>query len=196
MASSMYKRGGFAEQTHFIGIPVSIELEELVAECREHMSCVYGCHSGYGTPPHITLIAPFALADGLESRDLIEAAYSAAEECKAQNLLPLQVEVCGFGCFSERTLFANVKDSDAWQNLHSLFCKKISSALPASVKKSGKSFYPHLTIANRDIPTGAMDEALKHFSQLNLNESFTADSIAIYMRNSTGGWKEWQRIGC
>ncbi|HAM77597.1 MAG TPA: hypothetical protein DCP61_00195 [Treponema sp.] len=192
----MYKKKGFSEQTHFIGIPVSIELEELVEECREYMSSVYGCHSGYGTPPHITLIPPFALADGFDGGDLLDAVYSAADECKALNLLPLQVDVCGFGSFSERTLFANVQDSDGWQKLYSVFCKKISSAIPAAVKKGGRRLCPHLTIANRDIPSGAMDQALKHFAQLNLNESFTADSIAIYTRNSGGGWKEWQRSDC
>ncbi|MBQ1591338.1 MAG: 2'-5' RNA ligase family protein, partial [Treponema sp.] len=93
-------------------------------------------------------------------------------------------------------LFANVQDSEGWQKLYSVFCKKISSAIPAAVKRGGRRFCPHLTIANRDIPSGAMDQALKHFSQLNLNESFTANSIAIYTRNSGGGWKEWQRIDC
>ena len=38
-------------------------------------------------------------------------------------------------------------------------------------------------------------KTLKHFAELNLNETFTAEEIAIYTRTPTGGWQEWRRVG-
>ncbi|WP_288603196.1 hypothetical protein [uncultured Treponema sp.] len=38
-------------------------------------------------------------------------------------------------------------------------------------------------------------KTLKHFAELNLNETFIAEEIAIYTRTLTGGWQEWRRVG-
>ena len=61
-------------------------------------------------------------------------------------------------------------------------------------RKTGRRFYPHISIANRDIPSGAMDEALGHFSQLGLQYSFRADTVAIFTRTREGGWTVGREI--
>lgn len=186
--------GVFVHHSHFLGLPVPSGIEEMIFDCRDYMQSAYGCKSGYGTPPHITLIAPFTLPDGLTDRSVYECAFSALGDCRLQGLFPFEVSINGFGCFSERTLFAHVEDSETWQKLHSLFISQFSKEIPGAIKRSDRRFYPHLSVANRDIPAGAMDEALKHFAQLNLSEQFTASEICIYTRTASGDWKEGVRL--
>lgn len=181
--------------THFIGLPVPVELEELVADCRDYMNATYGCKSGYGTPPHITLIAPFKLPDNSDWSELavFNLAADCMEECRTQKIIPFKAKVEGFGAFADRTLFAHVCDDENWQKIHSVFAKGFGR-IPGAIKKPERKFYPHLSVANRDIPFGAMDAALKHFNELNLCEEFLAEEICVYVRNNKGGWTEGGRI--
>ncbi len=179
--------------THFIGIPVPESLCDIVKESREWMTYVYGCKSGYGTPPHITLVPPFALDKQNTQKD-VELATSKALE-KAIGLFPLEVNISGFGAFSERTVFAAVKDSPSWQKLHEIFISTFASDFAGQVKKSKRLFCPHLTIANRDIPSGTMDEILKHFATMQVQETFEARSVCIYVRTKSGSWTCGQEIG-
>lgn len=180
--------------THFIGAPVSLDLEDLVNDCRDWMSNNFACKSGHGTPPHITLLAPFSLPRGFSDGDVFETAAVAFSECFQKNVIPFAAEISGFGAFAERTLFLNVMDSKNWQDAHSIFAKKFSANILSQVKKSARKFFPHLTIANRDIPPGTMDEALRHFSELDFKSKFDLNVICVYARNSNGGWIEARRF--
>ena len=181
--------------THFIGVPITAELEELVAECRDYMNAAYGCKSGYGTPPHITLIAPFKLPrdSGWSEQCVFNLAADCLKECAAQKIIPFNAKIQGFGAFAERTLFAHVCDGENWQKMHSVFAGAFGK-IPGAIKKPERKFYPHLSVANRDIPYGAMDAALKHFAELNLCSEFCVQEICVYVRNSRGGWTEGARI--
>lgn len=188
-------KGNLPHHTHFIGIPVPTDLEDTIFECRNYMHEVYGCKSGYGTPPHITLIAPFSLPENLDDNDVLDALSAAMTQAFVQGAFPFEVKISGFGCFSDRTLFAHVEDSNCWQKIYSIFSKAFTQKIPGCIKRTDRKFYPHLSVANRDIPTSAMNKVLKHFAELNLNETFIAEEIAIYTRTLTGGWQEWRRVG-
>lgn len=171
-----------------MGISLPSDLEDVIEGCRSWMEGAYGCKSGHGTPPHITLLAPFALPPEYTEPDLLTCCAEAVKASSEKGLLPLLVSVDGFGSFAERTLFAHVVDSDGWQNLYGSFVRTFQARMPGLLKKTGRRFYPHISIANRDIPAGAMDEALRHFSRLGLHASFDATGITIFSRTKTGGW--------
>lgn len=152
------------------------------------MEGAYGCRSGHGTPPHITLLAPFSLFPEYTEKDVFSCCAEAAEEAFGKGLLPLAVSVDGFGSFSERTLFAHVTDGEGWQNLYEEFVRIFQARMPGLLKKTGRRFYPHISIANRDIPAGAMDEALRHFAGLSLHARFEAAAVTVFSRTQTGGW--------
>lgn len=188
------QKNTFFRHTHFIGAPVPLELEDLVNECRDWMSNNFACKSGHGTPPHITLLAPFSLPREFNDDNVFETAAAAFSECVQKNVIPFTARICGFGAFAERTLFLNVEDSKDWQDAQSIFTKKFSANILSQTKKSARKFFPHLTIANRDIPPGTMDEALKHFSELDFKSEFNLNAICVYTRNSSGGWIETRRF--
>ena len=184
----------FFRHTHFIGAPVPLELEDVVNECRDWMASNFGCKSGHGTPPHITLLAPFSLPSEFSESDVFETAGAAFSECVQKNVIPFTARICGFGAFAERTLFLNVEDCENWQDAHSIFAKNFSAEILSQTKKSARKFFPHLTIANRDIPPGTMDVALEHFSELDFKTEFHLNAICVYARNSHGGWTEAKRL--
>ena len=193
--NARFRPGNGQRHTHFIGITLPPDLAETVEDCRSWMEGSYACKSGHGTPPHITLLAPFALFPEYTERELESCCAEAVEGAFRDGLLPLSVCVEGFGSFSERTLFAHVKDSEGWQNVYGQFVRIFQSRMPGLLKKTGRRFFPHISIANRDIPAGAMEEALRHFAQMGLEYRFQAGSVSVFTRTRDGGWTVGARLG-
>lgn len=174
------------QQTHFIGVLVPDPPAAVLQNCREWMRAQYDCRSGYGTPVHITLIPPFRLDDLFSDGDVREAVQNAARVW-SESANPLTCFVDGFGTFSGRTLFAHVKPSAGWENLRNTVYGELAKQCPRTARKDSRTFVPHITVANRDIPEGAAAAALVHFSELNLKESFPVGNITVFIR-SNGKW--------
>ena len=87
-----------------------------------------------------------------------------------------------FDAFGDRTLFANVVAGDAWTKLRDKTVQAILNTCPGCTKKDKKSFQPHATVANRDIPVGVMTKVLQVMNELNLEEYFPVDNFTIFER--------------
>lgn len=170
-------------QTHFVGILASEGLSETLMRCRHWMGEVYGCRSGFATPIHVTLIPPFALREPGE----IDALARAIEQT-ARKADPFAASAAGFGAFGERTVFARVVPDPRWLELRDALFAEASRALPGILRKDARPFTPHLTVANRDIPAGAIPRALERFGALGLDEAFPVDRIALFERRG-GVWE-------
>jgi 2'-5' RNA ligase len=177
----------YIQQTHFIGVTVPDALSQTLEECRTWMHEQYGCRSGYSTPIHITLIPPFHLEESYHEEQLLESVCAAGARCAGQSLFPFTVPVDGFGSFAERTLFAHVCSGGSWEALRNAVYDELLARCPGCVQRDRRPFTPHLTIANRDIPAGAVPEALRHLSELELHTEFSADTIAVFKRQN-GRW--------
>ncbi len=185
----------FQTQTHFVGVMVPSEIEEKILEFRSYMSERYGCKSGHGTPPHITLIPPFLLPGDFDDGDVKSSVENAIQKAQKSSVLPFDARISGFGAFEERTLFAHVEQDEKWTALRDAFVQSFQTNIPGSVRKSSKIFTPHITVANRDIPKGTMDEALQFFSRIDFSAEFQVEEICIFVRNSKGGWEEGVCLG-
>ena len=168
---------------------VPSEIEEKILEFRSYMSERYGCKSGHGTPPHITLIPPFMLSGDFDDGDVKSAVEDAVQKATKSGVLPFDAKISGFGAFEERTLFAHVESDERWTKLRDFFTQSFQTNLPGSVRKSSKIFTPHVTVANRDIPAGIMDEALQFLSNMDFHAEFSVEEIALFKRTSRGGWE-------
>ncbi len=170
-------------QTHFIGVPAPEDLARFLSTCRTWMGSKYGCKSGFRTPFHVTLAPPFSLTDGESIRALarsLEAYSSGAESFMSR--------VCGFGSFGEKTVFARVIPDQRWDSLRDGLYAAIAQALPGVLKKDARQFTPHLTVANRDIPPGAVAHALQYLGDFGLDEGFAVDRLALFERRG-GIWE-------
>ena len=167
------KQKYFIQQTHFIGVLLPKDLEETLENCRKYMNRTYGCKSGYGTPVHITLIPPFCLQEDFSTEDL----KNGIEEYVLNRQLNFTASIENFNSFGDRTIFANVIQDENWTKLRDEILKGIFTACPGCIKSDKKPFRPHATVANRDIPQGAIPDALKVLNELNLSEDFPVDKL-------------------
>lgn len=162
-------------QPHFIGVPVPDDLAEFLGHCRSWMGRKYGCKSGFRTPFHVTLVPPFSLTDGESIRALalsLEAYASRADSFMSR--------ASGFGSFGERTVFARVIPDQRWVALRDGLYTALTRAIPGVLTKDARPFTPHLTVANRDIPPGAVAHALQYFGDLGLDADFPVDVLALF----------------
>lgn len=187
MKNTARSRNGAREKTHFVGALVSDELTDTLEGFRGWMRSALGCRSGQETPVHITLIPPFSLGEESSTERLALSLQCAAEELIGSGLLPFDADVEGFGAFEERTVFARVLPDPRWEKLKAEISSAVRREIP-SVKIDRRAFFPHLTVANRDIPPGGVALALSRFSELNLKESFRIDNIALFTRSESGTW--------
>lgn len=179
----------FVKQTHFVGVPLPDELCATLETCRAWMNARYGCKSGHATPLHVTIVPPFCLDEKFTNSDLRGAMQDAADAWLAANK-KLVCEVSGFGAFSTRTIFAHVAPSAEWTLFRDIAYRALLAKCPGTAKRDARVFTPHITVANRDIPSGAMRPALEHFETLHLQERFEVRSLALFARNARGGWTE------
>ena len=179
-------------QTHFIGILVPENVCAPLEACRAWMRARFGCKSGQGTSLHITLVPPFCLDEKFSERTLLEARDEATSAWTAKNKT-LRCAVNDFGAFSSRTIFAHVEPTIEWTTLRTLVYDSLLTKCPGTTKRDTRTFVPHITVANRDIPSGAIEDALSYFDSLNLHESFDVRSITLFaMRERT--WTERETL--
>ena len=179
-------RSAVFQQTHFLGVLIPEDITLTLEDCRRYMNEAYGCKSGYGTPIHVTLVPPFHLPEEYKTADLIQAIQKEVLPAAAQ--LKFDAHIDNFDAFGDRTIFAKVIRDEKWTALRDKVLVAVLKAAPGCTKKDQRLFQPHLTVANRDIPTGVSADALQVMNELNLVEDFPVDNITIFERKG-GKWE-------
>ena len=173
----------FPQQTHFIGVLLPEDITLTLEDCRRYMREAYDCKSGHATPIHVTLVPPFRLSEEYSSEDIARTIE--------KEVLPKGLSFTGhidnFDAFGDRTLFAKVVTDAKWVALRDAVYGAVVKAAPGGTKKDGRPFAPHLTVANRDVPSGVMTVALQVMNELKLVEDFPVDNITIFERQN-GKW--------
>lgn len=179
------KNKNFPQQTHFLGVLIPDDLTLTLEDCRRYMSETYGCHSGYGTPIHVTLVPPFHLPEEYTTEDLVQTIETDVLP-EAENL-KFDAHIDNFDAFGDRTIFAKVIYDDKWTALRDKVISAVLKAAPGCTKKDQRPYQPHLTVANRDIPAGVSKDVLEVMNDMNLVEDFPVDNITIFERRN-GRW--------
>jgi 2'-5' RNA ligase len=159
-------------------------LAAAIHEYRLWIGSRYGCSSGFRTPPHVTLIPPFELAG---TEDLPDLELALAEFARGQP--PFLARVEGFGAFGDRTVFASPVEQPEWGALHRNLYRHIGHDFPGLIRPDKRPFHPHVTIANRDIPSGASLEILAHLRAAGINVDYPVDHLAL-MEYESWAWTE------
>lgn len=182
----MNRKNFFPQQTHFIGVLVPDEIAAKIEDCRRYMNEKYGCKSGHATPVHVTLVPPFRLSEEFSTKDLTDAIISDVLPFSSE--LKFTAQVNNFDAFGDRTIFAKVVQDEKWTKLRDKVFGSVLKAAPGCVKRDNRLFQPHLTVANRDIPSGVSSDALKVMNELNFIEDFEVDNITVFERQN-GKWR-------
>lgn len=170
----------------FVAVMADESLAARIETFRAWARETLGCRSGQRTPPHVTLVPPFALPPG--SLDGLVSVLTAA----ALAAVPFVARVEGFNSFGERTLFARVVPGPDWDSLRDVVYGVASSQRPvlaARFPHPRVPFHPHLTIANRDIPPGSARAALSELRARGFSAEMPVDHIAL-LQFEGGAWRE------
>lgn len=143
-------------------------------EERRWMRNNYNCRSGQRTKLHITIIPPFTTDSDIEEikRVLMTVRFS-----------PFVSSINCFSFFSNRTLFASIKEKEEWQRLGSF----VEKAIRELKIERAKNDIPHITIANRDIPSRYIIPIKERYLNKEIGCSFLVDSFSLFWWSG----KEW-----
>jgi len=144
---------------------------------KEHFACTVAMRS----PAHITLIPPFWIDELQENK--LRRVLQAFESDIGQ----IDVHLNGFDHFGNRVLFVNPANSPELEQLKQQVENHFINYLGNIIKADGRPFHPHITIANRDLKPTDFAKAWAHFSKIDLQESFQANTVSLLKLNE-GRW--------
>lgn len=173
----------------FMGILTPPDISLAVEEARTWMKSRWGCRSGMGTAPHITLIPPFPQVSGFpepREEDLRAFTQDMNRRLSSSGQLPLELTLEGTGHFGSRTVFFAVNPEKGLMALQAALEAGVLERWPGVLGKS--TFHPHLTVANRDIPAGALKPSLEWLSGKAPHRRFSCTAVSLFL------WREgrWQ----
>src|SRR5690349_3358583 len=162
-----------AASMYFIAIVCPPQVEEKVHEYKIWMRDQFGCIAALKSPAHITLMKPFWLEDSWETY-LVDTLQSFNSAIAAP-----EIELEDFSHFGKRVLFVDVKQSSVLTELRTQVQNHFIHSFGDTLKKDQFSFYPHVTIANRDLKPGDFDKAWEHFKTKTFAEKFVANGVSL-----------------
>jgi len=143
----------------------------------------FHCKASLNSPPHITLHMPF------QWKEKKEGELENVMEEFASDLKPFTLKLKNFSCFSPKVIFIDVETNaqltELHRNLHTL-CKRKLNLFNANYKE--QPFYPHLTLAFRDLKKPAFHKAWEEFKDKEFKADFHVERITLLKH--TG--KVWQ----
>lgn len=100
-----------------------------------------------------------------------------------QSEKPFEIEVSGFGHFSKRAVFVEVKNKQVVRNFFERFQQVINNTLDIKDHETTSDFHPHLTIATRDLHKKNFQQAWEDFKNREFEDSFKAESFNLFKHN-------------
>ena len=165
----------------FIALVIDGSLGDQITALKEEMSDRFDSRRARNSPPHITLIPPFTMANEKMEKSLVPDLREFVS-----NLTRIQLQLTRFEAFKPRVIFvALAKDPDLYEQqsqLYGYLAKKYIEISPAN-----RPFHPHITIGFRDLAPERFKEAWEHFSQKTIDESFLFEKITV-LRHSVSQW--------
>jgi 2'-5' RNA ligase len=162
--------------------PVYEEAQELKLYFREQ----YKSKASLNSPPHITLHMPFRWKEKKEE-DLIGSL-----EKFTLHFSPFSLSLKNFSCFSPKVIFIDVTTNPSLNELQKelhKFCKRELNVFNADYKE--QAFYPHLTLAFRDLKKPAFQKAWDEFKDKNFKADFVVEKITL-LKHTGRVWRPFK----
>ncbi|WP_255501994.1 2'-5' RNA ligase family protein [Algoriphagus sp. AK58] len=169
-------------QKYFLALvppdPILSKSNHIKEMIKQHHHVKYALKS----PPHITLKMPFNYNEAKEDYLAHQLSLFLLEQ------KPFPVHISGIGTFGRRVIFQDILPNESLRNLQEnlkIFCKK---TLHLVDELSDRNFYPHMTLAFKDLKPGKFDEVLSLCQELQFSAEFSAEKLTLLKREE-GRWK-------
>jgi 2'-5' RNA ligase len=165
----------------FIALMPGEDIQQEVTAFKQHCAQYFGASHSLTSPPHITLVPPFAWAEA--QLPALKDALSGF----APQQFPFDVNLRDFGCFPPRVIFVDIVPNPALVAL----AERLTIYLDQEVglrQTSSHGFNPHMTVAHRDLQKQVFPAAWAYFSKLEYRRSFPAKGLTL-LRHEKGRWE-------
>ena len=172
-----------SESKYFIALIPKEPLASSIYELKKQMANDYASKAALKSPAHLTLHMPFVWKERNEAR-LISLLVQASTGT-AFNLY-----LDGFGAFPPRTIFIRTKISAKLNALHEQLTLYTKRELKLMNSTHNRGFYPHITIAFRDLRNEKFDEAWQKFQHKAFEAKMEVNSFWLLKHDGS----IWQAI--
>lgn len=162
---------------YFIALVPHHELREQIKAFKKEIEAHYQAKHALKLPAHITLKMPFNISKDEEPL-LIRSLQELADQ-----ITVFDVELFGFDYFKSGVIFVKCVDHDPIIEVHNKLKKVLSEKLGDTKKEDPSRFYPHMTIATRDLSPEFFGKALAEFKNREFHASFEAESLFLFKHN-------------
>ncbi len=166
---------------YFIALLPPLDIQTRVREIQQHFAEHYGSRGALRSPPHITLQPPFLWnADRVSQLEMLLGNF-------AQQRSSVPIVLDGFGAFSPRVIYVNVRKSPELLSVQACLmaqCESIGIVDPVS---KARPFAPHMTVAFRDLTRQNFKAAWMQFQHQKFYFEFTATDLTLLLHNG----KQW-----
>ena len=158
----------------FIALLPPSEMQNQANEIKQYFSDRYHSRAAQKSPPHITLQPPFEWS----SATVGNLQASLMTFAMKQRTVPITLS--GFGAFPPRVIYINVLKTLELMALQQALAVYLEAELNIADRRSRhRSYYPHLTVAFRDLKPSAFKQAWPEFETRSLQFQFTADQLTL-----------------
>lgn len=165
---------------YFIALLPPPEIQTHVREIQHYCADHYASRGALRSPPHITLQPPFLWTDDINRLENHLNNFT-------QGRSPVPIVLDGFGAFSPRVIYVDVRKSLELLELQADLmaqCELVGIIAPVS---KTRPFAPHMTVAFRDLTRQNFKAAWAQFQQRQLYFEFTATNLTLLLHNG----KQW-----
>ena len=166
----------------FIALLPPEDLQREITAFKNHIADTWGVRHALKSPPHITLQPPFVWP---------ENELASLKKCLvdfAAHQTPFSIDIQNFGAFPPRVIFVKPLKNrflgQIFQNLSTVLKRDLSFDDP----RNRRPFYPHITIAHRDLAERDFPEVWAFFQEKVFERKFETDTLTL-LRNVQGKWE-------
>jgi 2'-5' RNA ligase len=162
---------------YFIALVPQHVLREQVEAFKKEIEARYQAKHALKLPAHITLKMPFNIRKEGEPL-LIKSLQELADQIPV-----FDVELSGFDYFKSGVIFIKCADHDPIIEVHNKLEQVFSQKMGVKKNEVPSRFYPHMTIASRDLSAQFFDKARAEFKNREFHASFKAESFFLFKHN-------------
>lgn len=158
---------------YFIAIVVPEPLFSQIEHIKQELFQQHGLKGAFRSPAHITLHRPFEWKEEKE-----EHLVQTLQKFKPGGRFELHLR--NFGCFEPRVIFVDVAASEPLNTLYNDLTRFVKRELKVYNEAEDKrGFYPHVTIAFRDLKKPLFYTLKERFSKEKLEETFSCKTWSL-----------------